>query len=73
MPEKIGFSPKFHAEVESVGGNLEYLSRKLLDLHILQGKGKFKAGHLFSTPEQLQFLNKTLDSGPMISHWLTTG
>ena len=39
----------------------------------LDNSGKFKAGQLCATPEQLEFYSKTLDAGPMVTWWLTTG
>merc|ERR1711867_36193 len=39
----------------------------------MQDLGSFKAGKLCSTAEQLEFYSKTLDAGPMVTRWLTTG
>ena len=45
----------------------------MLNSHNLDDKGQFKAVQLCSTPEQLIFYTKKLDSGPMVTRWLTTG
>ena len=73
LPEKLGFLPEFQAELEAVGGNINSLATKLLNSHNLADSGKFKAGQLCSTPEQLEFYTKKLDAGPMVTRWLTTG
>jgi len=39
----------------------------------LEDSGTFKAGQLCAPPEQLEFYSKTLDAGPMVTRWLTTG
>ena len=72
LPEKLGFSPEFQAELEAVGGNIHCLATKLLNSSNLNNSGKFKARQLFATPEQLEFYSKTLDAGPMVTCWLTT-
>ena len=73
LPEKLGFSAEFQAELEAVGGNLQSLALKLLNSHNLDDKSQFKAGQLCSTPEQLDFYTKKLDAGPMFTRWLTIG
>ena len=73
LPENLGFSADFQAELEAVGGNLQSLVLKLLNSHNLDDKSQFKAGQLCSTPEQLDFYTKKLDAGPMVTCWLTTG
>ena len=67
LPEKLGFSPEFQAELEAVGGNVNSLAIKLLNSHNLADFGEFKAVQLCSTPEQLDFYTKKLDSGPIVS------
>ena len=52
LPEKLGFSPEFQAELEAVGGNVNSLAIKLLNSHNLADSGRFKAGQLCSTPER---------------------
>ena len=73
LPEKLGFSPEFQEELKSVGGNIHSLAEKLLNSFNLDDTGRFKAGQLCSNPEQLDFYSKTLDAGPMVIRWLTTG
>ena len=46
---------------------------KLLNSFNLDDSGKFKAGQLCVKPEQLEFYSKTLDAGPMVTQWLSTG
>ena len=67
LPEKLGFSPEFQAELEAVGGNVNSLATKLLNSHNLADSGKFKAGQLCATPEQLEFYTKTLNAGPIVT------
>ena len=43
-PEKLSFSTEFQAELEAVGGNLQSLALKMLNLHNLDDKSQFKAG-----------------------------
>ena len=73
LPEKLGFSVEFQAELKSMGGDVHSLATKLLNSFNLDDSGKFKAGQLCATPEQLEFYSKTLDAGPMVTRWLTTG
>ena len=73
LPEKIGFPPEFQAELEAVGGSVHMLVQRLLNSFNLDEKDSFKAGQLCSTPKQLEFYTKTLDAGPMVTCWLTTG
>ena len=73
LPEKLGFTPEFQEELKSVGGSIHSLAEKLLNSFNLDDTGRFKAGKLCSTPEQLKFYSKTLDAGPMVVCWLTTG
>ena len=73
LPEKLSFSPEFQAELEAVGGNIHSLPTKLLNYFNLDNSGKFKAGQLCATPEQLEFYSKTLDAGPMVTRWLSSG
>ena len=44
LPEKLGFSPEFQAQLEAVGGNIHCLATKLLNLFNLGNSRKFKAG-----------------------------
>ena len=73
LPEKLGFPPEFQEELKSVGGSIHSLAEKLLNSFNLDATGSFKAGKLCNTPEQLKFYSKTLDAGPMVTRWLTTG
>ena len=73
LPEKLNFSPEFQEELKSVGGSVHSLAEKLLNSFNLDDTGRFKAGQLCSTPEQLDFYSKVLDAGPMVIRWLTTG
>ena len=73
LPEKIGFPPEFQAELEAVGGSVHMLAQWLLNSFNLDDKDSFKAGQLCSTSKQLEFYSKTLDAGPMVTRWLTTG
>ena len=73
LPEKLGFTPEFQEELKSVGGSIHSLAEKLLNSFNLDDTGRFKAGKLCSTPEQLNFYSKVLDEGPMVIRWLTTG
>ena len=68
LPEKLGFSHEFQAELEAVGDNINSLATKLLNSYNLADSGKFKAEQLCSTPEQLEFYTKKLDAGPMVTH-----
>ena len=72
LPEKLGFSKEFQDELEKVGGSSQSLAVRLLESHDTETLG-FKAGQLCATPEQLKFYTKTLDSGPMVTRWLTSG
>ena len=72
LPDKLGFTKDFQDELEKVGGNSQSLAVRLLQSHDTETSG-FKAGQLCATPEQLQFYTKTLDSGPMVTRWLTSG
>ena len=49
------------------------LVQRLLNSFNLDEKESFKAGQLCNTPQQLEFYTKTLDVGPMVTRWLTTG
>ena len=73
LPEKLGFSSEFQEELKSVGGSVHSLAEKLLNSFNLDDSGSFKAGKLCSTAEQLEFYSKTLDAGPMVTRWLTSG
>ena len=73
LPEKLGFSSEFREDLKSVGGSVHVLAEKLLNTFNLDDSGSFKAGGLCSTAEQLQFYSKTLDAGPMVTRWLTSG
>ena len=73
LPEKLGFPPEFQEELKAVGGSLHVLAERLLNSFNLDNMGSFKAGQLCSTSKQLEFYSKTLDAGPMVTHWLTTG
>ena len=42
-------------ELEAVGGNIHSLATKLLNSFNVDNSGKFKAGQLCATPEQLEF------------------
>ena len=59
--------------MKSVGGSVHPLAEKLLNSFNLDNSGCFKAGKLCSTAEQLEFYTKTLDAGPMVTRWLTSG
>ena len=72
LPDSLGFTKEFQAELERVGGNSHALAVRLLQSHDTGDTG-FKAGQLCATPEQLQFYTQTLDAGPMVTRWLTTG
>ena len=56
-----------------MGVNIHCLAIKLLNSFHQDDSGKFKTGQLCTTPEQLEFYSKTLDAGPMVAWWLTTG
>ena len=56
LPEKLGFTPEFLAEVEKVGGNSLQLCHKLLASHSSEGS-HFRAGQLCSTAEQFIFIH----------------
>ena len=73
LPEKLGFPPEFQKELKAVGGSPHNLAERLLNSFNLDDTGGFKAGRLCSTSEQLEFYTKTLDTGPMVTRWLTTG
>ena len=73
LPEKLGFSSEFREDLKSVGGSVHVLAEKLLNTFNLDDSGSFRAGRLCSTAEQLQFYSKTLDAGPMVTRWLTSG
>ena len=73
LPEKLGFSSQFQEELAAVGGNVHSLAVKLLNSFNSDHSGKFVAGQLCVKPEQLEFNTKTLDAGPMVTRWLTSG
>ena len=73
LPEKLGFPPEFQDKLKAVGGSVHVLAHRLLNSFNLDDKDSFKAGQLCSTSKQLDFYSKTLDAGPMVTHWLTTG
>ena len=58
LPEKLSFSAEFQAELKAVGGNLQSLALKMLNLPNIDDKSQFKAGKLCSTPGQLDFYTK---------------
>ena len=70
LPEKLGFSVEFQAELKSMGGDFHSLATKFLNSFNLDDSGKFKAGQLCATPK---YCSKILDAGPMVTRWLTTG
>ena len=72
LPDKLGFTKEFQDELEKVGGSSQSLAARLLESHDTETLG-FKAGQLCATPEQLKFYTQTLDAGPMVTRWLTTG
>ncbi len=59
--------------MKSVRGSIHSLAVKLLNTFNLDNSGSFKAGKLCSIAEQLEFYSKTLDAGPMVTRWLTSG
>ena len=63
LPEKLGFSAEFQEELTLVGGNVEFLAKKLLKSHDLSDRKFFQEGKLCSTPKKLAFYTKTLDVG----------
>ena len=73
LPEKLGFSLEFQEKLKSVRGSVHSLAVKLLNTFNLDELGSFQAGKLCSTAEQLEFYSKTLDAGPMVTRWLTSG
>ena len=73
LPEKLGFSPEFQEDLKSVGGSIHSLVEKLFNSFNLDDLGSCKAGRLCNTAEQLEFYSKTLDAGPIVTGWLTTG
>ena len=73
LPEKLGFSLEFREDLKSVGGSVHVLAEKLLNTFNLDDLGSFRAGRLCSTAEQLEFYSKTLDAGPMVTRWLSSG
>ena len=73
LPEKLGFSSEFQEDLKSVGGSIHVLAEKLLNTFNLDDSGSFRAGRLCSTAEQLEFYSKTLEAGPMVTRWLTSG
>ena len=55
LPEKLGFSVEFQAELKSMGGDVHSLATKLLNSFNLEDLVTFKAEQLCATPEQLEF------------------
>ena len=68
----IGFPPDFCEALESLGGCSLTLANKLMSSHE-SDNGEFKAGKLCGTEAQRKFYTQTLDVGPMVSRWMTTG
>ena len=48
------------------------MATKLLSSHQTDG-GEFVAGQLCATEEQRKYYSQTLDPGPMVTHWMTSG
>ena len=65
LPEKLGISPEFQAELEAVGGNVNSLTTKLLNSHNLADSGKFKVGQLCAILSSLSFIPKH----SMLAQW----
>ena len=72
LPELIGFPKEFCEALEKVGGCSLSLATKLLSSHQTDG-GEFVAGQLCATEEQRKYYSQTLDAGPMVTRWMTTG
>ena len=68
----VGLPPDFCESLESLGGCSLSLAQKLMSSHE-SDNGEFKAGQLCGTEAQRKFYTQTLDAGPMVSRWMTTG
>ena len=49
------------------------MATKLLSSHHCDGGGGFVAGQLYGTEKQRKYYSQTLEAGPMVICWMTTG